>query len=57
MFLFKAPFIILAGLAFYDELNRPLLLEDAQVVYQYVSKMAEELLPGIESSMIGGFRR
>lgn len=49
------PFIL--GLAFYDELNRPLFRNEAEDVCQFVTKMAKVVMPGVTSCLVGGFRR
>lgn len=49
--------IFFLGLAFYDDLNRPLLRNEAEDVCRLVTKIAEIVLPGVTSCLVGGFRR
>ena len=45
------------GVAFYDDLNRPLLLAEAENAYKYITDLAKLILPSVVTSMNGGFRR
>ena len=45
------------GVAFYDDLNKPLLLSEAEKTYEYITDLAKLILPSVVTSMNGGFRR
>ncbi len=49
--------VIVAGIAFYDDLNLPLLKCEASVFYSIVEQEAQSILPGTILQMVGGFRR
>ncbi|XP_057368495.1 DNA nucleotidylexotransferase-like [Daphnia carinata] len=45
------------GVAFYDDLNQPLLLAEAENTYKHITALAQRILPSVVTSMNGGFRR
>ncbi|KAI9558742.1 hypothetical protein GHT06_015531 [Daphnia sinensis] len=45
------------GVAFYEDLNRPLLLAEAENTYKHITAIAQRILPSVVTSMNGGFRR
>ncbi|XP_046459358.1 DNA nucleotidylexotransferase-like isoform X1 [Daphnia pulex] len=49
--------MIAHGVAFYDDLNRPLLRAEAENTYKYITDLAKLILPSVVTSMNGGFRR
>jgi hypothetical protein len=50
-------FIFFTGVAFYDDLNRPLLRAEAENTYKYITDLAKLILPSVVTSMNGGFLR
>lgn len=50
-------FCVHKGVAFYDDLNRPLLVVEAEKTYKYITGLAKLILPSVVTSMNGGFRR
>lgn len=50
-------FIFITGVAFYDDLNRPLLRAEAENTYKYITDLAKLILPSVVTSMNGGFLR
>lgn len=48
---------VCVGIAFYDDLNLPLLKSEADVFYSIVEQEAQSILPGVILQMVGGFRR
>lgn len=45
------------GVAFFDDLNQPLLLAEAEKTYEYITGLGQLILPSVVTSMNGGFRR
>ncbi|XP_065568440.1 DNA-directed DNA/RNA polymerase mu-like [Artemia franciscana] len=48
---------IMFGLAFYEDLTTPVKVEEGKNIFDFVSEVAQSVLPGITLNMIGGFRR
>lgn len=47
----------LSGLQYYDDLNTPVTKAEADAIGQIVEEAVQAVLPGVEITLTGGFRR
>ena len=48
---------VVLGIAFYDDLNLPVVKAEALAILALVQQEAEAILPGTVTQLVGGFRR
>lgn len=54
---FSDDYPFLVGIAFYDDLNTPVLLGEAQKTFDFIKGIAQQRFPSVVASLNGGFRR
>jgi hypothetical protein len=47
----------ISGLAFHEDLTTPVILAEAETFAEIVRTEAERILPGVITTLVGGFRR